>query len=192
MKTETLANNKYSYLKKVFFLFFIALLSTIILTISAKIKVPFYPVPMTMQTFVVAAIGILFGYKLGLTIISIYIIEGLLGFPVFAGTPEKGIGYSYIIGPTFGYLLGFFICVYLSGRFEFKKSYFYNFALLIISVSFIYCLGAIWLGYLIGWNKPIFDLGVKPFLLAELFKILLLVVILPQLLKVKSKIKKII
>jgi len=192
MKTETLAGNKYSYLKKVFFLFFIALLSTIILTISAKIKVPFYPVPMTMQTFVVATIGILFGYKLGLTIISIYIIEGLLGFPVFAGTPEKGIGYSYVIGPTFGYLLGFFICVYLSGRFEFKKSYFYNFVLLVISVSFIYSLGAIWLGYLIGWDNPIFDLGVKPFLLAELFKILLLVVILPQLLKVKSKIKKII
>jgi len=192
MKIEILTDNKYAYLKKFFFLFFIALLSTIILTTSAKIKVPFYPVPMTMQTFVVAAIGILFGYKLGLTVILIYIIEGLLGFPVFAGTPEKGIGYNYIIGPTFGYLLGFFACVYLSGKFEFKKNYFYNFALLIISVSVIYCLGAIWLGYLIGWDKPIFSLGVKPFLLAELFKILLLVVILPQLLRLKSKIKKII
>jgi len=192
MKIEILADNKYAYLKKIFFLFFIAILSTIVLTISAKIKVPFYPVPMTMQTFVVAAIGIVFGYKLGLTIILIYIIEGLLGFPVFAGTPEKGIGYSYIIGPTFGYLLGFFACVYLSGKFEFKKNFFYNFTLLVISVSFIYCLGAIWLGYVIGWDKPIFDLGVKPFLLAELFKILLLVVILPQLLKAKFKIKKII
>jgi len=192
MKIEILTDNKYAYLKKIFFLFFIAILSTIVLTISAKIKVPFYPVPMTMQTFVVTAIGILFGYKLGLTIILIYIIEGLLGFPVFAGTPEKGIGYNYIIGPTFGYLLGFFACVYLSGKFEFKKNYFYNFALLVISVFVIYCLGAIWLGYLIGWDKPIFALGVKPFLLAELFKILLLVVILPQLLVAKSKIKKII
>jgi len=192
MKIEILKDNKYAHLKKIFFLFFIAILSTIVLTISAKIKVPFYPVPMTMQTFVVAAIGIVFGYKLGLTIILIYIIEGLLGFPVFAGTPEKGIGYSYIIGPTFGYLLGFFACVYLSGKFEFKKNFFYNFTLLVISVSFIYCLGAIWLGYVIGWDKPIFDLGVKPFLLAELFKILLLVVILPQLLKAKSKIKKVI
>jgi len=192
MKIEILADNKYAYLKKIFFLFFIAILSTIVLTISAKIKVPFYPVPMTMQTFVVAAIGIVFGYKLGLTIILIYIIEGLLGFPVFAGTPEKGIGYSYIIGPTFGYLLGFFACVYFSGKLEFKKNFFYNFTLLVISVSFIYCLGAIWLGYVIGWDKPIFELGVKPFLLAELFKILLLVVILPQLLKAKSKIKKVI
>jgi len=192
MKIEILTDNKYAYLKKIFFLFFIAILSTIVLTISAKIIVPFYPVPMTMQTFVVAAIGIVFGYKLGLTIILIYIIEGLLGFPVFAGTPEKGIGYSYIIGPTFGYLLGFFACVYLSGKFDFKKNFFYNFTLLVISVSFIYCLGAIWLGYVIGWDKPIFDLGVKPFLLAELFKILLLVVILPQLLKAKSKIKKVI
>ena len=192
MKIEILTDNKYAYLKKIFFLFFIAILSTIVLTISAKIKVPFYPVPMTMQTFVVAAIGIVFGYKLGLTIILIYIIEGLLGFPVFAGTSEKGIGYSYIIGPTFGYLLGFFACVYLSGKFDFKKNFFYNFTLLVISVSFIYCLGAIWLGYVIGWDKPIFDLGVKPFLLAELFKILLLVVILPQLLKAKSKIKKVI
>jgi len=192
MKIEILTDNKYTYLRKIFFLFFIALLSTIVLTISAKIKVPFYPIPMTMQTFVVATIGILFGYKLGLTIILIYITEGLLGFPVFAGTPEKGIGYTYITGPTFGYLLGFFACVYLSGKFEFKQNYFYNFALLVISVFVIYCFGAIWLGYLIGWDKPIFDLGVKPFLLAELFKILLLVVILPQLLKAKSKIKKVI
>ena len=84
------------------------LLGTLLLTISAKIKVPFYPVPMTMQTFVVVLIGIAFGWKLGLATIFAYLFEGAIGLPVFAGTPEKGIGIIYMMGPTGGYLVGFY------------------------------------------------------------------------------------
>ena len=91
---------------------FIALIGSIILAISSKIKIPFYPVPMTMQTLVVLAIGALFGWKLGIATISLYLFEGIIGLPVFAGTPEKGVGLVYFTGPTMGYLLGFIPAVF--------------------------------------------------------------------------------
>ena len=78
-------------------------LGSLLLTISAKIKIPFYPVPMTMQTFVVVLMGVTFGWKIGVATISLYLFEGIIGFPVFAGTPEKGLGLIYFIGPTMGY-----------------------------------------------------------------------------------------
>jgi len=67
----------------------IAILGSILLTISAKVKIPFYPVPMTMQTFVVLFMGVAFGWKIGVATISLYLFEGIIGLPVFAGTPEK-------------------------------------------------------------------------------------------------------
>jgi len=165
---------------------FIAILGSIILAVSAKVKIPFYPVPMTMQTFVVLLIGISLGWKLGLFTVMLYLIEGIAGLPVFAGTPEKGMGIVYFTGPTMGYLIGFLVAVYLTGFFKFDNNYFKNFAKLLFSVSFIYILGLIWLGTLIGWDKPVFKLGAQPFLLAELFKILLLTLLLPALLKLRK------
>ena len=155
----------------------IVFLGTILLTISAKIKIPFYPVPMTMQTFVVIFLGMCFGYKLGLATVALYLIEGIVGIPVFSNSPEKGVGMIYFTGPTMGYLLGFIIAVYMAGKFNFNKKYLLNFIKIFFSVLPIYVLGLIWLGILIGWDKPIFDLGAKPFFLAELFKIFLLVII---------------
>ena len=167
----------------------IALLGTLLLTISAKIKIPFYPVPMTMQTFVVLFLGITLGPRIGLLTISLYLFEGIFGLPVFAGTPEKGIGLVYFTGPTMGYLIGFLVAVYFSGSFKYDKGLINNFLKLIFSVSFIYIFGLIWLGTLIGWDKPIFKLGAQPFLLAELFKMLLLLFLIPTLLKTKKLIK---
>ena len=172
----------------------IAIFGTLLLTISAKIKIPFYPVPMTMQTFIVLLLGISLGSKIGLLTVSLYLFEGIFGLPVFAGTPEKGVGILYFTGPTMGYLLGFLIATYLAGRFQYKNSFkedklkniFYNFIKLFISVSFIYILGLIWLGLLIGWDKPIFKLGLLPFLPAELFKLLLLSIISGSLNKIKK------
>ena len=164
---------------------FLAILGTIILALSAKIKIPFWPVPMTMQTFVVLLIGIVYGWRLGLFTVSLYLLEGIAGLPVFAGTPEKGIGIIYFTGPTMGYLLGFLIAVFLTGYLNFNNNLFKNFIKLIFSVSFIYVLGLIWLGSLIGWDKPVFELGAQPFLLAELFKILLLTVLIPKIIKFK-------
>jgi biotin transport system substrate-specific component len=165
---------------------FIAILGSILLAISAKIKIPFYPVPMTMQTFVVLLLGISLGWKLGLFTVVLYLVEGLAGLPVFAGTPEKGMGIVYFTGPTMGYLIGFLAAVYLTGFFTFDNNFFKNFAKLLFSVSFIYLLGLIWLGSLIGWDKPVFKLGAQPFLLAELFKILLLALLIPKVLKFRK------
>ena len=176
-------------LEKIVKLTLITIVGTILITISAKIQIPFYPVPMTMQTFMVIFIGIAFGWKLGLATVALYLAEGAIGLPVFAGTPEKGIGFVYFTGPTMGYLIGFLVAVYFSGSFKYDKGLINTFLKLIFSVSFIYILGLIWLGTLIGWYKPIFKLGAEPFLLAELFKMLLLLFLTPTLLKAKKLIK---
>ena len=152
----------------------VVILGSIALTISAKIKIPFYPVPMTMQTFVVLFLGISFGYRIGIATVSVYLLEGIIGLPVFSNSPEKGVGLVYFTGPTMGYLIGFLFATFLAGYFKFKGNILSNFIKLLISVSPIYILGVFWLGNLIGWDKPVIQFGVTPFLLAELFKILIL------------------
>ena len=94
---------------------FAIILGSIALTISAKIKIPFYPVPMTMQTFVVLFLGVSLGYKIGLASVGLYLLEGILGLPVFSNSPEKGVGLVYFTGPTMGYLIGFLISVFIVG-----------------------------------------------------------------------------
>ena len=158
-------------------------LGSIILAISAKIKIPFYPVPMTMQTFVVLFLGISFGFKIGLATISLYLLEGILGLPVFSNSPERGIGLAYFTGPTMGYLLGFLSACFLVSFVKSEDNFLTIFIKIILSVSTIYLLGIIWLATLIGWDKPIFELGVLPFLLAELFKIILLTILSKKILK---------
>ena len=160
--------------QKILKYFLIVIFGSILLTISAKIKIPFYPVPMTMQTFVVLLMGLSFGWKIGVATISLYLFEGVIGLPVFAGTPEKGLGLIYFTGPTMGYLIGFLFATFVAGYLNFKTNIFLIFIKLTLSVSIIYILGVIWLGNLIGWDKPLLQLGVIPFLLAELFKILIL------------------
>ena len=142
-----------------------------------------------MQTFVILLIGITLGYKVGLATVTLYLLEGIVGLPVFANSPEKGIGILYFIGPTMGYLIGFLFAVYFAGLFKYDKGLINTFLKLVFSVSFIYILGMLWLGILIGWDKPIFKFGAQPFLLAELFKILLLLVLTPTLLKAKKLIR---
>ena len=166
--------------------FLIAIVGSILLTISAKIKIPFYPVPMTMQTFVVIFLGISFGYKIGVATVVLYLIEGIAGLPVFSNSPEKGIGISYFVGPTMGYLIGFIFACFLSGYFKYNSNYLFNFFKILISTSIIYLFGIIWLGTLIGWDKPILQLGVFPFLLAELFKILLLTILVNRFIKLRK------
>ena len=165
---------------------FIALIGSIILAISSKVKIPFYPVPMTMQTLVVLMIGIGFGWKLGVATIALYLFEGIIGLPVFSGTPEKGIGLVYFTGPTMGYLIGFFAAAYYSGKFVYNNNIVMNFLKLFFATSFIYIFGMIWLGGLIGWDKPIFELGAQPFLLAELFKILIATLAISQIKKIRK------
>ena len=154
--------------------FIVIILGSIALTVSAKLKIPFYPVPMTMQTFVVLFLGLSFGYKIGLATVGLYLLEGIAGFPVFSNSPEKGIGLVYFTGPTMGYLVGFLVASFLSAFINIKDNFTIIFLKLLMSVSTIYILGILWLGTVIGWDKPIISLGVTPFLLAEFLKITIL------------------
>ena len=162
------------------------LLGSLALTISAKIKIPFYPVPMTMQTFVVLFLGVSLGFKIGLASVGLYLLEGILGLPVFSNSPEKGVGLIYFTGPTMGYLIGFLTASYLASKINSNDNFLLVLTKLTIATSTIYILGLLWLGTLIGWDKPIFALGAKPFLLAEIFKVVLLTLITKQILKLRS------
>jgi len=188
---EIVKSQNYRILKYILIVF----LGSILLAISSKIKIPFYPVPMTMQTFVVLFLGISFGYKIGLATVSLYLIEGIVGLPVFSNSPEKGVGIIYFTGPTMGYLIGFLPAVFLTGYLKLddwtKKEnrnvefFFIDLLKLLISVSVIYLLGLLWLSNLIGFEKAIL-FGFKPFWIAELFKILLLAFLTPLVLKLRK------
>ena len=163
-------NTQSKIIKSLLVIFF----GSVILAVSAKIKIPFYPVPMTMQTFVVLFLGMCFGYKIALTTVGLYLLEGIAGLPVFSNSPERGIGLTYFTGPTMGYLVGFLSASFFASFVKVDDNYLTIFTKLTLSVSTIYILGVMWLGALIGWDKPIFEMGVLPFLVAEVFKIALL------------------
>tara|TARA_B100001121_G_C18681895_1_gene618989 strand:- start:142 stop:693 length:552 start_codon:yes stop_codon:yes gene_type:complete len=181
MENISISNNQ-----KILKNFLIVIFGSVLLTISAKIKIPFYPVPMTMQTFVVLFLGISLGYKIAVITVFVYLLEGVLGIPVFSNSPEKGVGLIYFTGPTMGYLIGFLLAAFFSGYFNFQTNIISIFIKLLFSVFFIYLLGIIWLGILIGWEKPIFEIGVKPFVYAELFKILLLTFLASYITKIRK------
>ena len=124
MDMELLKTNSIQKILKTFLLIFVG---TIALTVSAKIKIPFYPVPMTMQTFVVLFLGIAFGYKIGMASVAVYLLEGILGMPVFSNSPEKGIGIVYFTGPTMGYLIGFLLASFFAGYLNLNKNIYSNF-----------------------------------------------------------------
>ena len=175
-------NTQSQIIKSLIIIFF----GSVVLAISAKIKIPFYPVPMTMQTFVVLFLGISLGHKVAIATVGLYLFEGIMGLPVFSNSPEKGVGLVYFTGPTMGYLIGFLSACFLASFIKLNDNYFIIFSKLILSVSTIYIFGILWLGTLIGWDKPIIELGVMPFLLAEIFKIALLTVLAKKILKFRN------
>jgi len=163
---------------------------TVLMTIAAKINIPFYPVPMTMGTFVVLTIGMAFGWRLGGATIALYLAEGAVGLPVFAGTPEKGIGLAYMAGPTGGYLLGYLIAAITVGWLAEKgwdRNVFTTLAAMLIGTAIIFAPGIYWLGMLFGWEKPILEWGLWPFLPGAAFKIALATAVLPLAWKMLAK-----
>ncbi|WP_419903990.1 biotin transporter BioY [Kiloniella sp.] len=157
---------------------------------SAKIQIPFHPVPMTMQTTVVFAIGMAFGWRLGGLTILLYLFEGAMGLPVFSGTPEKGIGLAYIMGPTGGYLLGFFVSAVVVGWLAEKgwdRNYFSTAVAMVIGNIVIYSFGLAWLGSIVGWDKPVLAWGMTPFLLGDVIKLVLASLMLPLIWKFIGK-----
>lgn len=168
---------------------FLVITGSLVLWASAKVKIPFYPVPMTMTTFVVLVIGMVYGWKLGAATILLYIAEGAIGLPVFAGTPEKGVGLAYIMGPTGGYLAGYVlaaaICGYLAQLNWDKRVSTTALAMLLGNLA-IYVPGLLWLGMLFGWDKPILAWGLIPFIAGDLAKIALAAATIPLIWKIKK------
>lgn len=160
----------------------LVVVGTGLLTLSAKLKIPFYPVPMTMQTLVVLGLGMVYGWKLGFATVGVYLAAGALGMPVFAGTPEKGIGLAYMMGPTGGYLLGFILAAAVTGYLAEKgwdRRATTTFLAMLIGNIVVYVPGLIWLGSVVGWDKPVFAWGITPFLFGDLVKILVAMIVLP-------------
>ena len=154
-----------------------------LLTLSAKLKIPFYPVPMTMQTFIVLGLGMIYGWRLGAFTVILYMAVGAFGLPVFAGTPEKGLGLAYMMGPTGGYLIGFVLAAAVTGYLAEKgwdRKFVSTFLAMLVGNIIIYIPGLIWLGQVVGWDKPILAWGITPFLLGDLAKIILAMIILPM------------
>lgn len=159
---------------------------SLLLTLSAKLSIPFFPVPMTLQTLVVLCLGMVLGPRLGAAAVLAYLAQGAMGLPVFAGTPEKGIGIAYMLQHTGGYLLGFVVAAYTVGllaKRRWDRSMFTTIAAMVIGNFIIYAFGLLWLGSLIGWDKPVLALGMTPYLLADLAKILVAAAVLPTLWK---------
>ena len=145
---------------------------------------PFYPVPMTLQTLAVLGLGMAYGWRLAFATLLLYLAQGAFGLPVFAGTPEKGIGLAYMMGPTGGYLLGFLLAATLCGWLA-ERGWDRNVATTALAMLLgnivIYVPGLLWLGTLVGWDKPVLEWGLTPFLAGDATKLVLAALILPGL-----------
>lgn len=160
----------------------LAIVGSLALWVSAKIAVPFYPVPMTMQTFAVLVIAMAYGWKLGGATVLLYLVEGAIGLPVFSNTPLHGLGLAYMVGPTGGYLIGFFLAAVVVGWLAergWDRSLFTTLAAMTLGTAIIFSSGLIWLGTLLGWEPSILSLGLTPFLFGAAFKIALATMCLP-------------
>ncbi|MCO4848880.1 MAG: biotin transporter BioY [Yoonia sp.] len=156
------------------------------LAIFAKIKVPMFPVPITMGTFAVLTIGAAYGPRLGLATIIGYMLVGALGFDVFAGSSAEASGLTYMIGGTGGYLVGYVLATCALGmaaRAGWDRSVGKMALAMLIGNALIYIPGLIWLGQLYGWDQPILAWGLTPFLIGDVLKLALAAVLVPGLWK---------
>lgn len=162
-KPETKTGLKYSLM---------ILASIAVLTASAKITVPFWPVPMTLQTMAVMAIALTTGPRVASATFLAYLAAGAVGLPVFAGTPERGIGLSYIVGPTGGYLLGYLMASWLVGSLAQGRGTLARFGIMMVGMIPVYVLGLAWLAVFVPLEK-VAQYGFTPFLLGDTLKIAL-------------------
>ena len=153
----------------------LAVIGSAILALSARVNVPFYPVPLSMQTFAVLVIGAAYGWKLGLATVLLYLAEGAVGLPIFANTPERGIGLAYMFGPTGGYLIGFAVAAALIGWLcerGWDRTFTWLVAAMFLGHIIILAYGMTWLASQIGIEKA-WAFGITPFYLATILKTLL-------------------
>jgi len=161
---------------------------SLLLTLSAKVEIPLQPVPFTFQSLVVLTLGVVFGPVLGLATVLAYLAQGAIGLPVFAGTPEKGLGLAYMVGPTGGYLLGFAIAAYATGwlaRARWDRNIITMVFAMLIGNVIIYTFGVAHLASLIGFDKAV-EFGLKPFIVFDIIKTAAAAIIIPSLWKLFS------
>lgn len=161
-------------------------LGILVLAISAKIKVPMWPVPITMGTFAVLTIGTAYGARLGLVTVLGYLLVGALGFDVFAGSSAEKYGLTYMMGGTGGYLVGYLLATVLLGALAARgwdRSFGKMALALLLANAVIYIPGLLWLGQLYGWDKPILEWGLTPFLIGDAIKLVLAALLIPGLWK---------
>lgn len=152
-----------------------------LLTLSAKLQVPFWPVPMTMQTLVVLMLGMAYGRRLGAGTVLAYLLVGAAGLPVFAGTPERGIGLAYMMGPTGGFLMGFVAAAWITGALAergWDRSIAWCAAAMLAGTVVIFALGLAALIPITGLARAI-ETGLVPFLASSGLKIALGATALP-------------
>lgn len=162
-------------------LMLLALGGSLLLTLSAKILVPFFPVHMTMQTFMVLVIGMAFGPRLGAATVALYLMQGAVGLPVFTGTPEKGIGLAYMMGPTGGFLLGFLVAAWIVGKLAergWDRSFVGTAGAVLIANGCLFALGVAYLTVLFDFERAI-AFGLAPFVYSEALKMALAVAVMP-------------
>jgi len=160
----------------------LAIIGTLLLTVAAKIQVPLWPVPMTFGTLAVLGLGMAYGWRLAGATLLLYMAEGALGLPVFAGTPEKGIGLAYMMGGTGGYLIGYVLAAASVGWLAEKgwdRTMLGTALAMLVGNAIIYVPGLLWLGSLYGWDKPIFTWGFTPFILGDVIKLALAMFLMP-------------
>lgn len=160
----------------------LALAGTLVLALASKINVPLWPVPMTMGTLAVLTLGMAYGWRLAGVTLMLYMAEGAIGLPVFAGTPEKGIGLAYMMSGTGGYLIGYVLAAMTVGWLAEKgwdRSMLGTILAMLAGNAIIYVPGVLWLGVLFGWDKPILEWGFTPFVLGDVIKIGLAMGIMP-------------
>jgi len=147
--------------------------ASLLLTISAKLSIPFYPVPLSMQTLVAIALGLFLGPLRGSLAVLFYLAQGAAGLPVFVGTPQQGIGIAYIAGPTGGFLIGFAIQAFVAGslfRLGMGRNLWTAIAAALVAGVAIYPTGLLWLGFLVGFDKPVLTMGLFPFIPGDVMK----------------------
>jgi biotin transport system substrate-specific component len=161
----------------------VVIAGSLLMAAAAKTTIPFYPVPLSMQTFVAIGLGLALGPWRGAAAILLYLAQGLAGLPVFAGSPERGIGLAYALGPTGGFLIGFvaqaFVAGLLAGA-KWDRTPVKALLAALIAAAAIYPTGLLWLGVVIGFDKPVLELGLYPFVLGDLVKSALAALLFPM------------
>lgn len=167
----------------------LALVGSAVLTLSARLSVPFWPVPLTLQSLAVLLIGAGFGLRLGVATVALYLVEGAVGLPVFAGTPMHGLGLAYMMGPTGGYLIGFLVAAALVGFFAERgadRSVPKLLGAMTAGHVVLFGFGYAWLAYLLGKDLA-FTAGVEPFILGTVVKTLLAGLVVPAVWQLMAK-----